>query len=505
MQFRFSHSFPHNPEPGCFYLIPSTWDDFGHKTTFYLIFFDKGGAKHSIGDIKIAHTSPQRSTSALLKGDFEQLDEGFYSLGQSPEYYEKLHRLFPNQITEILHALKDVANDDSLFGRYSNERAFSESLTRGVSAQSIKEQFNRIIREGTKLAKFDFVFHDPRTGLSLSFMVSPEGKPPSNIHILTGSNGTGKTRTLQNLAQAVTQPYGETLLCNEQGKRLRPDYFSRLVYASFSIYDNPLATLSLMRMPALSTSPQASSGRDVYLGLYTERDDRTSYDVVNKQQLAREFATALEICLLGSSEKKASWERCITILEADRNFEESDLRLLMEIENRQQLRAAATTHFEKLSSGHAAVLYTITALVDRIEEKSLLLFDEPENHLHPPLLSAFLRAISELLNERNGIAILSTHSPIVLQEVPRACVWKLSRNDLNISAQRPKMETFAENIGKLTGEVFNLEIQRSGFHAMLKEAVENDLNYEEIVSAYKDQIGFEGRAVLRALLASRRH
>ncbi|MEN2590199.1 AAA family ATPase, partial [Acinetobacter baumannii] len=48
----------------------------------------------------------------------------------------------------------------------------------------------------------------------------------------------------------------------------------------------------------------------------------------------------------------------------------------------------------RMSSGHAIVLFTITRLVDVVGEKSLVLFDEPEVHLHPPLLSAFLRTLS---------------------------------------------------------------------------------------------------------------
>ncbi len=40
-----------------------------------------------------------------------------------------------------------------------------------------------------------------------------------------------------------------------------------------------------------------------------------------------------------------------------------------------------------MSSGHAIVLLTVTKLVARVEEKTLVLIDEPESHLHPPLLS----------------------------------------------------------------------------------------------------------------------
>ena len=84
--------------------------------------------------------------------------------------------------------------------------------------------------------------------------------------------------------------------------------------------------------------------------------------------------------------------------------------------------------YRGLSSGHKIVLLSITKLVENMEEKTLVLMDEPEAHLHPPLLAAFVRALSDLLINRNGVAIIATHSPVVLQEVPRSCVWKIVRH-----------------------------------------------------------------------------
>jgi predicted ATP-dependent endonuclease of OLD family len=66
--------------------------------------------------------------------------------------------------------------------------------------------------------------------------------------------------------------------------------------------------------------------------------------------------------------------------------------------------------FNKLSSGHKVVLLTTTRLVETVEERTLVLLDEPEAHLHPPLLAAFVRALSDLLINRNGVAIIATPS-----------------------------------------------------------------------------------------------
>lgn len=156
-----------------------------------------------------------------------------------------------------------------------------------------------------------------------------------------------------------------------------------------------------------------------------------------------------------------------------------------------------------MSSGHAIVLLSITKLIETVEEKTLILLDEPESHLHPPLLSAFIRALSDLLINRNAVAILATHSPVVLQEVPKSCVSILDRKRLTLKVYRPENETFAENVGILTREIFGLEVVKSGFHNLLTGSVNSGESYEEIIKEYNNQLGFEGKAILRSLIANR--
>jgi len=167
------------------------------------------------------------------------------------------------------------------------------------------------------------------------------------------------------------------------------------------------------------------------------------------------------------------------------------------------LRQEARSIYAKLSSGHKIVLLTITRLVETVEERSLVLVDEPEAHLHPPLLSAFIRALSDLLIDRNAVAIIATHSPVILQEVPRKCVWRIRRSGQTTIVERPNIETFGENVGTLTDEIFGLEVTDSGFHKMLSDAVDEGLTYEQIVRRFRDQLGDEARAIAHSLIASR--
>ncbi|MEU7116165.1 AAA family ATPase [Streptomyces sp. NPDC046182] len=55
----------------------------------------------------------------------------------------------------------------------------------------------------------------------------------------------------------------------------------------------------------------------------------------------------------------------------------------------ERTRGELKSIFLELSSGHAIVLLTVAKLVQVVAEQSIVLIDEPEAHLHPPLLASF--------------------------------------------------------------------------------------------------------------------
>jgi len=219
--------------------------------------------------------------------------------------------------------------------------------------------------------------------------------------------------------------------------------------------------------------------------------------------LASEFGTSVKACLV--EPKRSRWRRALQILQTDPVFAESISRFV-DVETNEVLREEARDVFRTLSSGHKIVLLTMTRLVETVEEATLVLLDEPESHLHPPLLAAFILALSDLMEDRNGVAIIATHSPVVLQEVPRSCVWKLRRSGDELIASRPDIETFGENVGTLTQEVFGLEVTTSGFHRTLQETVEGGADYEDVLAIFNGQLGAEARALVQsmAFMARRR-
>ena len=156
--------------------------------------------------------------------------------------------------------------------------------------------------------------------------------------------------------------------------------------------------------------------------------------------------------------------------------------------------------FKTLSSGHKVILLIIVRLIELVEEKTLVIMDEPEEHLHPPLVSALIRALSSLLTYRNGVGVIATHSPVIVQEVPKDCVWILRRVGEELIAERPEIETFGENLGVLTSEIFGYEVTNSGFHTMIQNSVEKYSSFKRAMNYFHGKLGNEGKAILRSLM-----
>jgi hypothetical protein len=65
------------------------------------------------------------------------------------------------------------------------------------------------------------------------------------------------------------------------------------------------------------------------------------------------------------------------------------------------------------------------------------------------------------------------------------------------------VQTFGENVGLLTREVFGLEVTQSGFHKMLRDVVVELPSYNTVVRRFNGELGDEARAIVQGLLAAR--
>jgi ABC-type cobalamin/Fe3+-siderophores transport system ATPase subunit len=515
MNFIVINHFAYDNSEDNVYLKNSNWDDWFEFETVYIVYY----LNELIGSIKIGRKG-QNERRAILPDRFTSLPEGYFSLGTSTNYYAKLKDY--NKRIEILNGLKDVAYDLNLFDKIVTQRVTQISLLRDISVSEVKGQFHRIADGGAVLTDYDFEYILPDKDLitgknqHLDFKVDAgNNTPSSNIHVLIGNNGIGKTTIIKGMLHALlfdnqTEQYGKI----ETGWG---ETFANIVNITFSAFDDPICQEDVpnSRIPY------------TYIGLiyaqYDENGKRNRYAKYNQLQNLF-FENYYPV--IKSGIKRELWNRSIDILQSDSTFKELNIKewgerndekyekirnkIQMKIdENKIQYRnrleekyyqSIVSERFAVLSSGHKNILLTLVSLINYVEEKTLVILDEPEEHLHPPLVAAFIRALSELLTYRNGVAVIATHSPVIVQEVPKKCVWKIRRNGKYRSFDRPEIETYGENLGEITTEIFGYDVQKSGFHALLKEAAEKKDSYDSALSLFNGELGNEAKSILRAYM-----
>lgn len=489
------------------FLFTDNWDDWGkYRTQFSLHVADEDGEVHHIGSVKIGHKGlmpagkvSKNHRAPELPEQFDALDSSYFSLGQGESYYESLNELSDELRSLIFKGLRDCAADLNIFQAYRDEDVMNESLLRDIRESAVIGRLNRLTRGDAKLTKFAFTYRLPAAGkqpaAAMSFDVTPDSQPPTNVHVLIGRNGVGKTRCMRQLALALLgreaddggSPGTIEMLAEDTGGAVA---FAGLVLVSFSAFDE------------FELAPTESDTMNCQqVGLTHPSSSKRSSTAKSFDELGTDFANSLKRCQSGVLAER--WRTAVKTLEEDDLFAEADVTSLLDEEADRSLTSRARKLFKKLSSGHAIVLLTVTRLVELVNERTLVLLDEPEGHLHPPLLASFVRCLSDLLVRRNGVAIVATHSPVVLQEVPQSCAWKLRRSGKTSFAERPTVETFGENIGVLTREVFGLQVTQSGFHRLLQDAVSDNSSYRMVLRKFDGQLGDEAKAIVQALIAER--
>ncbi|MEV5216781.1 AAA family ATPase [Streptomyces albidoflavus] len=482
------------------YLVPDNWNDYGFVTLYKLGLKRHGRGPKSIGGVRIGHLDMGSDghedfsqTEERLPRRFESLGEDYFSLGLDDSYYESLSALGNHDRTSILTALRDVAYDYSLdfVERVWDLRVFTDSLMRDVRHRRAElERLHLIARGRDRVVDFQWDYVPPLPEGSeyetsrMSFRASPASRPPSNVHALIGRNGVGKTSMMRAMAHGVASGSIEVTQLAAQTAQVAPN----VVLVSFSAFDE------LLHHP---DSPMGFA----YIGLRVSEEPQR---LKTSEDLSAEFAESLATARIGARRRR--WEQVLATL----SYPESgflddyagDLEALLSMGSDRRFKAAAVQLFAPLSSGHKIALLTLTRLVQEVTERTVVFLDEPEAHLQPPLLSAFIRALSEFLSDVNGMAVVATHSPVVLQEVPKSCVYKLRRYGNVLRAERPLMETYGENVSALTHEAFGLESTATGFYAALAKEVDEGRSYEEILADF-ESLGSEARGLLRVLTSRR--
>ncbi|TDX21123.1 AAA family ATPase [Rhodovulum visakhapatnamense] len=492
-------------------LVQDNWDDYGYKTTFQVTLRLSADESYDLGSIKIIQAGRSSGYTEMPKRPFRELPAGHASLGADLDYYETIYKLGRAVFEPYLKGLRDVAFDDEIKASVEDTEAYQVSLLRFSGAKRTIADAARLLRAEALPArrrsagfKVKFKTRVARNAnpFTIEFDFQRKGRLPNRINALIGYNGTGKTRLLSNLA-IVASGFGygskKDILEDTAGRFVgKAPPFKTVVVVSYSAFDTFV-------IPG-STEEEKERLQDsgeifgyVYCGL-RERSDDDSLD--DEQAYRLRTPSEIEAEFLAALKRVREADRLENLLEVlkpllrDPSFQRIGLTQLYANRDEEDLAEL----FHGLSSGHKVVLKIVTELTAHISgsEPTLVLIDEPETHLHPPLLAAFLKSVRSCLEAFDGYAIIATHSPVVLQETPAKYVHVLRRLADQNHVAAPSVETFAESIGVITQEVFNLGDGSTDWHETLR-ALARQNNLEEIEEAFGRKLGFAARSYILSI------
>lgn len=439
------------------------WNDHGHRNTFRAYLKPTIDApRKALGEVKILQRATRRPR---LPESFEIIPEDCCSLGQSLEYYDAIASL--GMLGEaILRGLRDLTFATELSDEFEEEPGYSHSLLRFPSARYLMDRAMKrlpaslAIRVTTSLAGLN----EGQT-VSLDLRFDPD-RLGGRLSVLAGANGTGKTQLLARVAHAVV--VDDELLTGQPKPAL-----SRVLALSFSAFDQ----FALPRPPVQELYWYCGLQRRIRESVFSE----TTTVSVKPEDWGLDELFA-EVC---SSSRRVRWEEAMTHLELSCVIpKDGELKLLPRIRT--------------LGAGHKMACLGFTHLLARLRPRTLVLFDEPELHTHPLLLSLMMRELSLLLEEYDSFAVISTHSPIVLQEVPAAQIHVLRREENRLRISQYPGESFGEDLNEIVRLGFGVDHDQRGYLKMLEREVERH-GLVATRTKYSGSMGLAAHLALAAL------
>lgn len=469
---------------GAFVLTDDNWDDFGSRITFHLSYFDMKDVETQIGAVKIMQSGEESGEPSgyarrpVLRPVFLELGPESISLGQDEDYYLNLRKLDPGIAAAALDALRDIAWRPQLAADFESASQFRNGLLRTNSAKRTSAYGRRLFMEGeiNEEQSFTYIFEidgaDSETEVRIEF--SEHDGLPGRVAAVIGRNAVGKTRFMSGLASDLAQT-GRVSAETVKGRQKRfprgMPLFNRVIAASYSAID---------RFKRPTATEEVSY---IYCGI---RDDNGR---PSPRALADTYAANLK--RVRDMQRGDEWLGYVRLA-----LGEEGVRAATALKD-DLAKTGETSAFETLSSGQAMLCHFITGLLAWIQPNTLVLFDEPETHLHPNAVAHLFVALSGVLQTYDSKAIVATHSPLVIQEIPSRHVVQFVRTGNTTVAEKLGLESFGESLSELTRHVFETIEVDSLYKRTLKELAAGN-SVDGVLALFEERLSLNAKAYLLA-------
>lgn len=476
-----------------FYLEENDWNDFGYYVLYHIHATKRLTKTKNIclGYVRIMRKGQTKSDMNLLGkmfGDkpFVELPQDFVSITFEYDLFKWLYfqdmeirQSLANQLHLIISEKSPyylLVKDDDCFNKALLRDATMDNYVLHKADQWINQIERRYELRAQKITlKYDNC--DDEIPLSFSCLPDIESKDiPNGIIAFIGANGSGKSTALYSFVKAMFLFPEDRDILERKFCIISPNDIGveRLILISYSPFDNfTMPSMQNFAMHDVQEITRDRDGRFVYCGIrdldieyrklqdngiqkdykYLQSDRQGIAEPKTQERLAADFAYAFQEIINDESQRRlAFWSGLIEASKVMHPDLAEKMELMMEKHDAKEWAEL----FKDFSTGYKFFFHSMAYVVAFITEGSLLLFDEPENHIHPPLLSFMMTQYREILRQYNSVMLVSTHSPVIIQELFADNVLKVYRDGDKIKVQKPSIETYGATFGEINSEVFGL-------------------------------------------------
>lgn len=462
------------------------WNDYSYKTR-YRLYYWKDGKGTPIGEVKIMKKgSPD--TSEHLPNEFTALGNDFCSLGCSPQYYRSLAQVFGDDAHIILDQLCDVAFYESIYKKFERDGVFRISLIRENESEKARREGRYIVygRDLEDAYSFSYHYQLPYKGedVDIDFNYKPSGEDYERIIGLIGENGVGKTTLIKEILNSLINND------NKNFTRVRP-LFSSVLMISYSPFDH---------YPIESDDNPFFINYE-YSGLM--KGEETMYTTKEQVEI---LIKNIKIIYRRKQKYYTRWlgfvDQVITATKLEALLTPNDDDIDVNEEGLLELCVNA-------SSGETMFLYSISAIMAKIRSDSLIIMDEPEQHLHPSAVTALMHSVYKILTLYDSYALISTHSPYVIRELVSPNVLIFNRFGNELSVNRIGIESFGEDVSVLSDVVFGNMSEEKRYEKFIEDVViANGYDYDSSVSALQkgpNTLSLNAKLLIRTIINSKQN
>ncbi|KPC25848.1 Uncharacterized protein ABJ99_3246 [Pseudomonas syringae pv. cilantro] len=513
------------------------WDDFGYTVTFQ-VHYVENGRRESLGRTKVLVNGYDNS-SVYFSASNENVGKSVritalldhrkvVSLASDIAYYRRIHALIPHKAEDYLRQICDGSYNLHAYGDFSNWEGFELSLFRDRLAKAILKKGYQIAL-GSYEAQEQFSFEleglqDNFDSVEFNFDNARQlGR--TNINLLIGRNGVGKSHVLRHLIDLVTGVENHTESW---------PFFHKVIVAAYSPFESFKTEIELSNAMANQVTAQTDGSHESDLTAKDEQERRRR--LVNEYVYIGFRDPEGKFSLTWPKESSARALHRIVQYDADNEWTDvSRFELLFDtlfhsidfdavqvfnsdgspivlsratnavrlsLAKRQEFNYAAGIEFLRegrpvpLSSGQTIYSYLLPNLVAEVDEESLLILDEPELYLHPSMEVGLLDMLKQLLAATKSNAIIATHSTILAREVERSAISVLRKVAGRTEVSKPNFETFGQTVEVIMGLAFDDYQTRKPYEDSIDEAVADCASPEEALEKLGPKVGDEALAYL---------